>query len=326
MLTFAWPLALLGLLLVPLLLAATIWARRRPARYAVAYTNVDLLRDLATPATSWRRHLSRGLFIGALAALVVGLARPQAAVSVPTERASIVLAMDVSGSMVASDVAPTRLDAAVQAAQTFVEGLPPTFEVGLVPFASEAEVAVTPTRDRQAVLSALGGLRTRDGTAIGEALVDSLGVLGAGAATPAAPGATTTPAETGGRIILLLSDGSNTAGVQPLGVAEDARARGVPVYTIAFGTDVGTVEDPRSGRQIPVPPDPESLRAIAEASGGTFFDAPDAQALERVYDDIGTQVGSKTERRDVSYAFAGVGAALLVTALGLSTAWRGRLP
>jgi Ca-activated chloride channel family protein len=324
MLTFAWPLALLGLLAVPLLLAVTVWLRRRPARYAVAFTNVELLRELATPATSWRRHLSRGLFLAALAALVVGLARPQAAVSVPTEHATIVLAMDVSGSMVASDVAPTRLDAAVQAAQTFVKGLPSTFEVGLVPFASQAEVAVTPTRDRQAVLSALGELSARDGTAIGEALSDSLGVLGAGGPTGA--GGAAAPAEKGGRVILLLSDGTNTAGVQPLGVAERARAEGVPVYTIAFGTAVGTVEDPQSGRQIPVPPDPESLRAVAEASGGAFFDAPDADALERVYDDIGTQVGSKTERRDVSYAFAGAAAAFLVTALGLSTAWRGRLP
>jgi Ca-activated chloride channel family protein len=221
--------------------------------------------------------------------------------------------------MVASDVAPTRLDAAVAAAQSFVAELPAGFDVGLVSFSSEAAVEVAPTQDRTAVLDALAAARAGGGTAIGEALRASVGALG--------PRPADAPAGEGGRVVLLLSDGTNTEGVGPLVAAAEARAGGVPVYTIAFGTPTGTIEDPRGfGRAISVPPDPESLEAVAEATGGGFFDAPDADALGRVYEEIGTQVGSRTERQDVSFAFAAAAGALLLGGGALAVTSRGRLP
>ena len=322
--TFGMPMGLLALAVVPALLALHLLARRRPTRYAVAFTNVELLRSVMPPSSSWRRFTRLGMLLAAMAALAVGLAQPQVAVSVPKERATITLAMDVSGSMIADDVSPSRLAAATTAAQRFVNDLPEGFEVSLVPFSSTAGVAVAPTRSRAEVTTALAGLHAEGGTAIGEAIRRSLSVArppgGVRPATPRAPG------DDKARVILLLSDGQNSIGIEPRIAAEEAAAEGVRIYTIAFGTPEGTVDLGPGGSPIPVPPDPDALRAVAETTGGSFFEADDAGTLERVYDQIGSRVGSTTEKRDVAWAFGAAGAALLLGAGLLSTLWRGRLP
>ena len=287
----------------------------------MAFPNVDLLREL-TRGSEWRRWARLGLLLTAVAALVVGMARPQMAVSVPKKHATIVLAMDVSGSMVADDVSPSRLAAATAAAQAFVKDLPETFEVSLVPFSSNASVAVAPTRDREAIRKALADLQPDGGTAIGEAILRSLVAAGApvNAQTPAQA-----QKDKGARVVLLLSDGQNSVGTEPMTAAAAAARTGTPVYTIAFGTEDGVVYAP-DGSLIPVPPDPDTLKRVSDATGGTFFSAADASSLRKVYDRIGTRVGSTTEQRDVTWAFAAAGAVLLLSAGALGVAWRGRLP
>jgi Ca-activated chloride channel family protein len=321
--TFAWPFMLIGLAIVPIVLGLDLRARRRRARYAIAFTNVNVLRSVVPRTPPWRRYLPLTLLLAALAALVVGLARPERAVSVARKEATVIMAMDTSGSMIAKDVAPTRLGAATAAATQFVNGLPSSYKVSLVPFATTASVAVAPTNDHTTIKAALSKLRARGGTAIGDAITLGLAIgrpKGEAAGQPPPAGATAT-----GRVILLLSDGSNSSGIDPGTAAAQAKAEGVKVYTVAFGTPNGVISAGAFGQIYPVPPDPAALKAVANATGGEFFTAADAQTLRHVYENIGKTVGATTERQDVSYAFAGLGAVLLTAAGLLSMAWRSPL-
>ncbi len=320
--SFAEPLVLLALVLLPLLVLLELWSRKRRARYAVAFSNVELLRSVATPVTSWRRFLRWGVLLAALGALILGLARPQVDKTVAKKRASVMLVMDTSGSMVAADVPPSRIAAATKAATDFVNRLPSQFEVGLVPFNSTASVAVAPTRDRAPVKSALANLNADGGTAIGDGINLALQVTGQGAAAARTTGGTVNPS---GRVILLLSDGANTDGTDPMEAAARAKALGVRIYTISFGTPYGTVDLGGLGNSTPVPPDPSTLQAVARETGGEFFAAADENALSKVYDKIGTRVGSQRQHQDVSYDFAAAGAALLALAGILTVASRSAL-
>lgn len=321
--TFAWPFMLVGLVIVPIVLLLDLLARRRRARYAIAFTNVNVLRSVVPRTPPWRRYLPLTLLLAALAALVVGLARPERAVSVARKQATVIMAMDTSGSMVAKDVAPTRLGAATAAATKFVDGLPSSYKVSLVPFATTASVAVSPTSDHAQVKTALARLRARGGTAIGDAITLGLAIgrpAGEAAGQPPPVGSKGT-----GRVILLLSDGSNSAGIDPATAAAQAKAEGVKVYTVAFGTPNGVISSGAFGQIYPVPPDPATLRAVAQTTGGEFFTAADAETLRHVYENIGKTVGATTEHQDVSYAFAGLGAVLLTAAGLLSMLWRSPL-
>jgi Ca-activated chloride channel family protein len=321
--TFAWPFMLIGLVIVPIVLALDLLARRRRARYAIAFTNVDVLRSVVSKTPPWRRYLPLAFLLAALAALVIGLARPERAVSVARKQATVTLAMDTSGSMVAKDVAPTRLGAATSAAQQFVDALPSSYKVSLVPFATTASVAVSPTEDHSEVKTALQRLRANGGTAIGDAITLALAVgrpAGEAAGHPPPAGSAGS-----GRVILLLSDGSNSAGIDPSYAAAQAKAEGVKVYTVAFGTPNGVISAGNFGQIVSVPPDPAALKQVAQETGGQFFTASDADTLRRVYENIGRTVGATTEHQDVSYAFAGLGAVFLVAAGLLSTLWRSPL-
>jgi Ca-activated chloride channel family protein len=315
--SFAEPLILLGLVLLPLIMLLERWSRKRRARYAVAFSNLELLRSVATPTTSWRRFLRMGLLLAALGALILGLARPQVETTVAKKRASVMLVMDTSGSMVAADVPPSRIAAATKAASDFVNRLPSQFEVGLVPFDSTASVAVAPTRDRAPVRSALAHLEANGGTAIGDGINLALQVTGQGTSTASG---STGPKNPSGRVLLLLSDGANTDGSDPMDAARRAKALGVRIYTISFGTPYGTVDLGGLGNSTPVPPDPATLQAVARETGGQFFSAADSNTLKRVYDKIGTRVGSQRQHQDVSYDFAAAGAALLALA-GILAVW-----
>jgi Ca-activated chloride channel homolog len=361
--TFLAPLLLLGLLLVPILLALYVWAQRRRTRYAVRFTNLDLLANLAPRRPAWRRHVPPVIYLGAIAALALALARPTTVVATPREDATVLLTIDVSGSMRATDVAPTRLDAAREAARSFVAQLPEGIRVGIVAFATRAETLVAPTTDRDAVEAALQSLAARDGTAMGDALMRTLDLAeqiltgdaataprasgapdassapdGSAAPDPSAvPGQSATPqapvdTPSGEPLVaaILLSDGANSVGEnEPLDAAERAATLGVPVYTIALGTALGQVQvrdDTGQIQTLDVPPDTETLAQIAEITGGTAFDAPTAEELSAIYDNLQSRVGYVDERQEITSWFAAAALVLVVVGAGMSALWFGRLP
>ncbi|MEV0328208.1 VWA domain-containing protein [Micromonospora echinospora] len=314
------PIRLWLLLGVLALLVAYVLAQRRHSRYAVRFTNLRLLDRVAPQRPTWRRHLPAGLFLAMLALLVVGFARPTDEVRVPRERATVMVAVDVSTSMLATDVDPDRLTAAKQAARRFVDGLPEEFNVGLVAFAGSAAVLVPPGTDREALHEGIErlveGATGVQGTAIGEAINTSLGAvraLDSRAATDPPPAR-----------IILLSDGANTSGKDPIEAAGDAVSAKVPVHAISFGTPSGFVD--RGGRPIQVPVDGQTLRAVAEETGGGFHEATTSDELRAVYEDIGTSVGYRTVRQDVSARFIGLGLILAMGAAAGSMRWFSRLP
>jgi Ca-activated chloride channel family protein len=295
-------------------------AHRRRSRYAVRFTNLRLLDRVAPDRPGWRRHLPAGLFLGMLALLVVGFARPAAEVKVPRERATVMVAVDVSTSMLASDVDPDRLSAAKSAAHTFVDELPEEFNVGLVAFAGSAAVLVPPGTDRPALHDGIRRLAEGStgvqGTAIGEAIQTSLeAIKGLDAQASTQP----PPAR-----IVLLSDGANTSGRDPALAGEDALKAKVPVYTISFGTPGGFVD--RGGRPIRVPVDGETLKAVADQTGGVFHEAASSAELKDVYEDIGTSVGYRVQKQDISARFIGFGLLLAMAAGAGSMRWFSRLP
>jgi Ca-activated chloride channel family protein len=286
-------------------------------RHVVRFTNVELLDVVAPREPGWRRHVPAVLFLVALAALVVGFARPVRATRVGDERATVVLAIDTSLSMDADDVEPNRLAVAQDAAGAFVEQLPEALNVGLVTFNGATSVAVAPGQDRQALSDAIDALALGEGTAIGEAIFTSLEAV---EAAPRGEDDEPAPAR-----IVVMSDGETTMGRPNEDGAAAAAEAGVPVDTIAFGTPDGTIEDELGGRE-PVPVAPEPLAAIAESTGGSAFEADSLDELSSVYADIGRVVGYEDVEQDVSGWFVGSGLGLLALAGSLSLLWSQRLP
>lgn len=310
------PARLLLLLGVLALVAVYVFQQRRRSHYAVRFTNLDLLDRVAPERPRWRRHVPAAAFLAMLCLLVVGFARPAADIRVPRERATIMVAIDVSPSMRATDVQPSRLGAAKAAAQEFVETLPERFNVGLVTFSGSAAVTVPPTTDREVIRTAIANLRVGQRTAIGEAVFTSLqAIAGFDRQAETDP----PPAR-----VVLLSDGANTAGRSPEEASSEAVERGVPVSTIAYGTPSGIV---RLGGQLqPVPPDLPTLRELAGSTGGSFYEAASVEELRQVYEDIGSSIGYRTEHRDVSAWFVGLGLLAALAAAAGSLLWFSRLP
>ena len=345
--TFASPELLVGLLLVPLALVLYLIVQRRRSRYAVRFTNVDLLSNLVPRRAAWRRHVPTAFYLAAVAALAVALARPSLVVAVPREEATIVMTMDVSASMSATDVSPTRLAAAKKAASDFVDQLPERFKVGLVAFSTAARVVQPPTTDRTAIHQAIDRLEANGGTALGDAIALSLDAAGVGTGSglgtssggaPAdpqaspAPSGSTTPGSTEPPLVatVLLSDGANSTGsLEPDQAAQQSAAAGVPVYTIALGTASGTVEVPdRDGNlhTLEVPPDTDTLAAVAETTGGRFFEAPTASDLAQIYQNLGSKMGTTPEKQEVTQWFAAAGLLLVLGGAGLAAHWFNRFP
>jgi Ca-activated chloride channel homolog len=309
------------LLAVAALVAVYLLAQRRRTAYAVRFTNLALLDRVAPKRPGWRRHAPAGAFLLMLGLLVVGFARPTAEVQVPRERATVMVAIDVSNSMQATDVAPSRLEAAQQAAGAFVDQLPERFNVGLVTFSGSAQVVVAPTQDHAAVRQAVQNLSLGPATAIGDAVFSSLqGIASVDSGLSTADG-TEEPAPAR---IVLMSDGSNTAGRSPAEAAAAATAAGVPVSTIAYGTDEGTITLGGSTQAVPV--DEESLARLASDTGGEAYTATSGEELSAVYADIGSSVGTRAEEREVSGWFIGAGLLAAALAAGLSLLWFSRLP
>jgi Ca-activated chloride channel family protein len=333
-----WPGLLWTLLLVPVALAAYLLAQRRRSRYTVRFTNLDLLANVVSAKPGWRRHVPPAFYLLALAALLVSLARPQALALVPKEQATVILVMDVSGSMNATDVEPTRLLSSQRAATAFVEDLPEKFRVGIVSFASTAQTLTRPTTDRVAVYGAIDSLHAEGATAMGDGIERALDVKRP--PTPPSSGSSarpspSPPAQQGGAdeaplVVLLLSDGANTQGrTQPMEAAADAKELGVPVFTIALGTDRGMVDVPdETGnlRRIPVPPDTLTLQRIAETTGARFFAAPSNSDLKEVYRELGSKIGFVKEKQEITVVFAATGLLFLVAGATMSLVWFSRFP
>jgi Ca-activated chloride channel family protein len=315
--SFREPLLLAGLVLVPLALVAYVAAQRRQRRFAVRYTNLDLLA--AAAGRDWLRHLPAALALLALTALVVALARPERVVADERRQATVVMVTDTSGSMLATDVAPDRLHAAQAAAKQLTTKLPDDVRLGLVTFGSTADQLVQPTDDKAAVARAIDRLEVHGATAMGDGLS-----LALDAAEAKVPRALRAPAA-----IVLLSDGANTRGQDPITVAEAAKKAGIRVYTVALGTQTGVLESTDANgnaKREPVPPDTATLQEIARETGGRFYRVGDAERLQEIYSQLGTRFAKLRVKQEVTSAFAG--GALILLLLGASTGLLrgGRLP
>jgi Ca-activated chloride channel family protein len=320
--SFAAPLVLLGLLAIPVLALAYARTERNRRAAAAAFAAPKLQPSVAPRRPGWRRHVPLAIIALAIAALVVAAAKPQRTVAVPVERASIMLATDVSGSMTATDVQPNRLTAAKRAAYQFIASVPRQVNVGVMAFNQTPRVLQSPTRDRQAVSSAITRMTVSGGTATGEAIATATAVLGRapGVAQKPPPGA-----------IVLLSDGASTSGRDAVAAAQAARKLKIPIYTVALGTPQGTIRTRLPQSQgggyttTPVPPDPRTLEQIARASGGKAFSAESASGLKTVYERLGSQLGKKNEKRQVTSAVAGGGLLLLLGGAAMSLGLFGRI-
>ncbi|MGD9954702.1 MAG: VWA domain-containing protein [Candidatus Nanopelagicales bacterium] len=316
----AWRLVLL---VAPLaLLAAYLLVQRRRQVHVLRFTSLDLLDSVAPRRSGWQRHIPAAAVLGALVVLTLAFAQPAMAVRTPVDRATIMLVLDTSASMTATDVAPTRLAAAEARARAFVGELPDDVQVGIVTFNGGAALAVPPTKDRAQLLAGIDRLEVGGGTATADGIRTALDAI---ASVPRADGDQPAPAA-----IVLMSDGTPTIGTgfgDPLADAEqaasDARAAGVPVETIAFGTPDGTVDV--EGRTVAVPVDAEAMARIAEASGGRTFTAETADQLGSVYDEIGRDLAYTEKTQDVSAQVAGAGLALALVAAASALVWTQRL-
>ena len=330
--TFLDPLRLLLLVPVGALVVAYLVLQRRRRRYAVRFASLDLLDKVAPRRAGWRRHVPAALALLAAAALVVGLARPTVDMSVTAQEGVVMLAIDTSLSMDATDVEPSRLDAAVEEAIAFVDELPEQFDVGLVAFDGTAEVLAMPTDDHVAVATAIETLRTGPGTAGGDAIHAALAAIetaSAGDASAARRPATDSEPdasvdESPAAAIVLLSDGTTTQGSDVLSAAELAADVGVPISTITYGTAAGTVTV--DGEIVPVPPDAETMDEIADVTGGRSFEAVSSDELAAVYADLEGSLHTETEQREITLVFVAGAFFALLLAAGAALVWTGRFP
>ncbi|MEM7031467.1 MAG: VWA domain-containing protein [Chloroflexota bacterium] len=357
--TLLWPWLLLLLLLVPLIIAAYMWMLRRKRKFVIRYSSLSLIREAMPKRSKWRQHLPFALFLIGITCLILALARPAAAVEVPLSRTSIILALDISRSMCATDVEPNRLTIAQEAALAFIDDQVDGTQIGIVAFARFAEVVVPPTRDKERLREAIQSFRTSFGTVIGSATLKSIDAI-AEVNPEVAPsgvvldfdGDKPNPEIIGylPDIVVLLTDGANSGGIPPLIAAEQAADRRVRVYTIGFGTDdpgamVCTPEQtgPNNfggfgggggnfggggfsgggggGWRRFVVIDEDTLKGIAEMTGGTYFRAENADQLLDIFLNLPTQVILQKENLEISVLFSGLGAVFIVSALFLSLRW-----
>lgn len=316
MIRYLQPWWLLAVIPVLALIGLYVLAQLRRRNYAVRFTNVELLNKIGAKGPGWRKHLPAAILLAGLLVMSTGMARPAIDTQEPTERATVVLALDVSLSMESEDVSPNRFEAMKEASLAFVDELPAQYNLGLVAFSKSANVSVSPTKDRNQVKSAIKGLTLDRATALGEAIFSSLQAIQSvppdGAAEPA-------PAR-----ILLLSDGYRTSGRLVEDGAKAAEAAKVPVSTIAFGTDQGTVEIDGNVEDVPV--DRKTLSQTAESTGGKYYEAESVSDLKDVYSDMGSSIGHRTVATEIAQWFIGIALLLGFAAVFLSLLWTSRVP
>jgi Ca-activated chloride channel family protein len=344
--TFIWPTALLLLVVVAALGVLYVLAQRRRTKYALRYANLSLVREAIGTGPGWRRHVPPALFIVALALMSIAIARPQAVVAVPSQEGTVILAIDVSGSMLAEDMKPNRMEAAKAAARAFVDKQSDSVKIGVVSFSGDASIVQSPTTDKGLVIAAINRLRAQRATAIGRAILISLDAIeessgsetdlpssilqqpGQAASGSARPSATI-PAYLQGQhaaaSIVLLSDGQNNQFPAPLDVIDQAVSRGVRVYTIGVGSAAGTVVR-LQGRSVRTALDEATLKKVAELTDGQYFNANTEQDLRQVYENLTTQLVIRNEKTELT-AYLTLAAALFAVLAGaFSLIWFNRLP
>jgi Ca-activated chloride channel family protein len=321
--SFASPYVLLLLLALPILVGLYAGEQQRRRRAGQAFALQRMQPSVAPRRPRWRRHLPMLAFLFAMVILIAAAARPQRTTATPIERASIMLATDVSGSMTATDVAPNRLVAAKQAARAFIDKVPARVNVGVMAFNQTPTVLASPSTDREAARNAIAKMTPSGGTASGEAIATAVTVLRTNPKSQAGKNEQPAPAA-----IVLLSDGKSTSGRNAIQAARAAGSAGIRVYTVALGTDSGTITVPRKDGTTetkPVPPDPAALQQIADAAGGKSYTASTTARLSEVYEKLGSQLGHKQTKREITAEFAGGGLALLLLGGVMSLGWFGRL-
>lgn len=358
---FLWPSLLWLLLIIPALAVAYIWSQRRRKRFVLRYSSLMVVHQAVTSGNNLRRHVPPALFLAAIAAMIVAVARPTATVAIPDRQATVVLAIDVSGSMRTPDIKPNRIEAAKAAARDFVQAQRGNTQIGIVAFSGTASIVQVPTTDHEAVLAAIDRLRLERSTAIGSGVLASLNALFGniytdtfgGDIAPATPGKEPTPVPKGTHapdIIILLTDGANVQGPSPVEAAQKAADLGVRVFTIGVGVPPNTtgggapptpVPNNRSpsggfgggpgfggggfGRGFRFEVDEGTLKQIAQITDAEYFRATDESALSEIYKGLNTEVIISTERIEVSALVAGVAAVLSIASIAFSMLWVNRL-
>jgi len=332
---FLWPFMLWFLLLVPVLIAAYILVQRRRQKYALRYASLSLVKEALGRGPGIRRHIPPALFIAGIAVMLFALARPATVVILPAQEGTVILTMDVSGSMRAEDLQPNRLEAAKTAARSFIEKQPAGVKVGVVSFSDNAFLVQAPTNDKQAVLAAINRLTPQRGTAIGSALLTSLDAIfeeanaeGGAYNSSAEPTPTPTPLPQGmyePAIIVLLTDGESNRGPRPLDVVDQLAARGIRVYTVGVGSLEGTVLR-TGGRAMRVRLDENTLKRVAEATDGAYYNASTEKDLKAIYDNLSTHLVFTKQQTEITAIFTGIAIALSLIAGILSLLWFNRLP
>ena len=343
--TFIWPTALVLLVAVAAIAFLYILAQRRRNRYALRYANLSLIREAIGKGPGWRRHVPPALFITALAVMAIAVARPQAVVAVPSQEGTVILAIDVSGSMLAEDMKPNRIEAAKSAARAFVDKQAESVKIGVVSFSGDASIVQAPTTDKGLVIAAINRLRAQRATAIGRAILVSLDAIeeasGSEADLPSAilqqqtgQGPSPRPIATAptylqgqhsAASIVLLSDGQNNQFPAPLDVVDQAISRGVRIYTIGVGSAAGTIVR-LQGRAVRTALDEATLKKIAEVTDGEYFNASTENDLRAVYENLTTQLVIRNEKTELTAYFTLAAALLAVAAGALSLFWFNRLP
>jgi Ca-activated chloride channel homolog len=313
--SFADPLWLLAAALIPAALFGYVRARRGTKRYVIRYTAVPTVELAAGSGSSWQRHLPAAFVVAAIAALAVALARPHVSYSAPVNEASLMLVIDHSGSMASNDVLPTRLGAVQRAANTFIDQLPSNAKVGVIGFGTTPDIVDAPVTNHNVARAAIAGVTANGSTATGNALALALQLLHSN--DPKHPPSA----------IVLLSDGSANAGINPVTAAQQAHQAKIPIFTVALGTPNGVLQNPDPfGAPVAVPPDPQLMAQIASASGGRSYAVQDAGRLDSIYQQLGSQLGSIKRQHEVTAEFAAGGLILLLVAAVMSARWRGLLP
>lgn len=352
--TFIWGEALWLLLIVPLLVLGYLWLLRRRKQAVLRYANLAMVRRAMGRGANWRRHLPPALFLIALTALIVAVARPAAVLTLASSRATVILAMDVSGSMRGKDVDPSRMEAAQAAAKKFIADQPSNVQIGIVAFAGSALLVQVPTIDREALYGAIDRFQFRRGTAVGAGVLQALATIfpdqdfeydsdmvdssfgsafgrlesrpldAAPAKTPASEHVPVEPGSYDSAIVILLTDGATTTGPDPIAAGRVAGEYGVRVFTVGFGSAEGDVIN-FGGRSMRAQLDSDTLQAIADETGAEYFAAKSSEDLNRVYNSLTTKLVAEKKLTEISFIFAGIGAVFALAAALLSTLWFGRI-
>jgi len=331
--TFEWPWALALLIVIPVLAAIYVAMQRRRQRYALRYASVSLVRQAVGAGPGIKRHIPAALYLLALTAMVIALARPQATIPTPSSTGTVMLSIDVSGSMFAQDVEPNRMEATKEAAREFVEKQPRGVKIGVVSFSDFGALVAPPSETRTQALEAISRLRPQRGTNIGAGLAVALDAIYEDQADgepivssePTPTPVPDEPIDAPPASIVLVSDGQSNTGADPLELAQEAARAGIKIYTVGIGTPEGTVLQIQ-GRNVFTRLDEETLKGMAEVTGGRYFNAQDESDLREIYDDLSRQRVIENKETEVTFAFAGAALALSMVAGGLGLVWFNRLP